>query len=79
MVVDNTASPADALSRQQVDYGALDRPAVTRQAGTRADTQASAASATGNAATAQPNVSVSLENDDMAYLDVPAFLRRQND
>ena len=79
VVVDNTASPADALSRQQVDYGALDRPAVTRQAGTRADTQASAASATGNAATAQPNVSVSLENDDMAYLDVPAFLRRQND
>ena len=79
VVVDNTASPADALSRQQVDYGALDRPAVTRQAGTRADTQASAASTTGNAATAQPNVSVSLENDDMAYLDVPAFLRRQND
>jgi len=76
VVVDNTASPADALSRQPVDYGALDRPAVTRQAGTRAETQSGAA---GNAAAAQPNVSVSLENDDMAYLDVPAFLRRQND
>jgi len=79
VVVDNTANAADALSRQPVDYGALDRPAVTRQAGTRADTQTAAAAPAGNAATAQPNVSVSIEKDDMAYLDVPAFLRRQND
>jgi len=82
VVVDNTANPGDALSRQPVDYGALDRPAVTRQAATRAESQAgtaSPASAQGNAAVAQPGVSVTLENDDMAYLDVPAFLRRQND
>ena len=80
VVVDNTANPSDALSRQPVDYGALDRPAVSRQAGTRAESQAPAATAgAGNAAAAQPGVSVSLENDDMAYLDVPAFLRRQND
>ena len=77
VVVDNTANQTDALSRQQVDYTALDRPAVMRNpAAPRADQNTTA---TGAAAASQPGVSVSLENDDMAYLDVPAFLRRQND
>jgi len=79
VVVDNTANPGDALSRQQVDYASLDRPAVMRNpSAPRVDTQ-TAAGSSGAAAAAQPGVSVSLDNDDMAYLDVPAFLRRQND
>jgi len=69
VVVDNTANPAsagDALSRQQVDYGALDRPAVMRNpTAPRADAQntAGAATASGAAAASQPGVSVSIEND----------------
>jgi len=87
VVVDNTAT-ADALSRDQVDYAALDRPAVMRKPGQqRADAQANAnaAGAASSALQGQPGVSVALdtldarEEDSMAYLDVPAFLRRQND
>ena len=81
VVVDNTANSADALSRQQVDYAALDRPAVMRNpTAPRVEPQtAGGASAASGAAATQPGVSVSLDSDDMAYLDVPAFLRRQND
>jgi len=84
VVVDNTSN--DELMRQQVDYAALDRPAVMRNpTAPRADTSAaSAQSAIASSAAsaaqqqAQPGVSVSMD-EDMAYLDVPAFLRRQND
>jgi len=84
VVVDNTSN--EELMRQQVDYAALDRPAVMRNpAAPRADTSAASAqtamaSSAASAAQqqAQPGVSVSMD-EDMAYLDVPAFLRRQND
>ena len=72
--------------RQQVDYAELDRPAVMRNStAPRADSSAASAqtamaSSAASAAQqpAQPGVSVSMD-EDMAYLDVPAFLRRQND
>lgn len=80
VVVDNTSN--DELMRQQVDYAALERPAVMRNpTAPRADNTAMTSSAAAAAQTqSQPGVSVSLDADsDMAYLDVPAFLRRQND
>ncbi len=84
VVVDNTSN--DELMRQQVDYAELDRPAVMRNStAPRADSSAASAqtamaSSAASAAQqpAQPGVSVSMD-EDMAYLDVPAFLRRQND
>ena len=78
VVVDNTTK--SQLDREQVDYAALDRPAVMRNpTPPRADTQAMASAAAQTAtAPAQPGVSLSAD-EDMAYLDVPAFLRRQND
>ncbi len=80
IVVDNTGRKGEGFSRHQVDYSALDRPAVMRNPSVpRSDTHAVASSAASAAAAAsKPGVSVSMD-EDMTYLDVPAFLRRQND
>ncbi len=91
VVVDNTL--AERSPREQVDYRELDRPAVMRnRASSRAESLAperhSLPSATATAvtpavqqaATAPASQSAPVAADDsMAYLDVPAFLRRQND
>ncbi|MEM1231385.1 MAG: cell division protein FtsZ [Pseudomonadota bacterium] len=65
VVVDNTAAPTvDLGSDGAMDYGKLDRPAYARQAA---------------AAKAEGNLAAELEREDLDYLDIPAFLRRQAD
>ena len=86
VVVDNTQLMRE--SREQVDYKALERPAVMRNQ-TPPRTEAAPASPTAPAAPAMPQAPASQPNqaatpapaagEDLAYLDVPAFLRRQND
>ncbi len=65
VVVDNTAAPTvDLGSDGAMDYGKLDRPAYARHAA---------------AARAEGNLAPELEREDLDYLDIPAFLRRQAD
>lgn len=59
VVVDNTRRTASG----QIDYSALERPAVMRQ----------------SAASAQAVAAAPLADKDLEYLDIPAFLRRQAD
>ena len=54
---------ADMTADGQVDYRRLDRPAYARH----------------NAALQQDNLAEDLANQDLDYLDIPAFLRRQAD
>jgi cell division protein FtsZ len=65
VVVDNTtaAAPATTMPDGQLDYGMLDRPTFARQ----------------HAALKQDNLAEELDDPQYAYLDVPAFLRRQAD
>ena len=53
----------DMTTDGQVDYRKLDRPAYARH----------------NAALQQDNLAEDLANQDLDYLDIPAFLRRQAD
>jgi cell division protein FtsZ len=53
----------DDAMQGQVDYRKLDRPAYARH----------------NAALKQDNLAEDLEKQDLDYLDIPAFLRRQAD
>jgi cell division protein FtsZ len=65
-VVDNSAQQASVATRQEhaaVNYRDLDRPTVMRSQ-----------NHTSSAAAAKMN-----PNDDLDYLDIPAFLRRQAD
>ena len=90
-VVDNTSQAEPRKSNGEVDYGALDTPTVTRTR--RSQSQASRPAAgnpvqTQNQARGQAPISTDatarkLEepkaDQDMDYLDIPAFLRRQAD
>lgn len=69
-VVDNTRDAAKNRPDGSVDYGSLDRPTVMRQ-----QSRASASTNTGAAEAAAGKPA----GDDMEYLDIPAFLRRQAD
>lgn len=66
VVVDNTAPRVDVAAGGAMDYGKLDRPAYARQ-------QAAAA------VKPEGNLATELEREDLDYLDIPAFLRRQAD
>ncbi|UTW45042.1 cell division protein FtsZ [bacterium SCSIO 12696] len=86
-VVDNTTSQAEPRkSNGEVDYGELDKPAVNRVRRGQAQTRRP----NSNPAQAQVQPPVSTEatarkleepkaEQDMDYLDIPAFLRRQAD
>ncbi|MFK7912911.1 MAG: cell division protein FtsZ [Pseudomonadales bacterium] len=67
IVVDNTPR-LDVTADGSRDYGQLDKPAYTRH-------QQSAAAAV----KPEGNLAADLEREDLDYLDIPAFLRRQAD
>lgn len=85
VVVDNTQLMRE--DKDPVDYKALDRPAVMRnQSNPRTEASSGMATNTGGSASASAAVSANPSSqptpaagEDLAYLDVPAFLRRQND
>jgi cell division protein FtsZ len=62
-VIVDNVTLKEAAMDGQVDYKQLDRPAYARH----------------NAALKQDNLAEDLENQDLDYLDIPAFLRRQAD
>ncbi len=72
-VVDNTInSRAQVTASGMTDYSQLDRPAVMRNQSAQYATERMTASA--------PAASPRMEKDeDLDYLDIPAFLRRQAD
>ena len=87
-VVDNTAGQRTSAASSSPNYAELDRPAVMRNgnnnyhsgnsqygSGSSYTSQASAAAA----APALDRNPVSVPADDLDYLDIPAFLRRQAD
>jgi len=84
VVVDNTQLLRE--TRDQVDYKALERPAVMRNQSTPRADAAPAGTANAAAPVSQPTQAATATTapapapgEDLAYLDVPAFLRRQND
>lgn len=81
-VIDNTVSQRATASAASPNYADLDRPAVMRNNGSSYSPQYGSSSA---AYSAQPNTAQVAERaapaaaDDLDYLDIPAFLRRQAD
>lgn len=81
-VIDNTVSQRATSSAASPNYADLDRPAVMRNNGNSYSSQYGSSSA---AYSAQPNTAQVAERaapaaaDDLDYLDIPAFLRRQAD
>ncbi|HQQ73599.1 MAG TPA: cell division protein FtsZ [Pseudomonadales bacterium] len=81
-VIDNTVSQRATASAASPNYADLDRPAVMRNNGNSYSSQYGSSSA---AYSAQPNTAQVAERaapaaaDDLDYLDIPAFLRRQAD
>jgi cell division protein FtsZ len=81
-VIDNTVSQRATASAASPNYADLDRPAVMRNNGNSYSPQYGSSSA---AYSAQPNTAQVAERaapaaaDDLDYLDIPAFLRRQAD
>lgn len=84
-VVDNTVSPRAAAMATAPNYADLDRPAVMRnsggsyQAGQYGNANANAYAAQASAAQAVERTAMPSTADDLDYLDIPAFLRRQAD
>jgi cell division protein FtsZ len=75
-VVDNTRRTAAA---GEVDFSRLDRPAVSRKEQQTAASGKAQAATSQQASRAAAPVQVQEEDEDMDYLDIPAFLRRQAD
>ena len=71
IVVDNTPR-LDVTADGSRDYGQLDKPAYARQ-------QQGAGQHAAAAAKPEGNLAADLEREDLDYLDIPAFLRRQAD
>ena len=80
VVVDNTLVEREK-DKDLVDYSELERPAVMRNKAPGRPEPSVSAAVSATAAAAQSNREPIVPNpeEDMAYLDVPAFLRRQND
>lgn len=85
-VVDNTVSQRASAAVSSPNYADLDRPAVMRNGGSNnyqpSSQYGSGGSYASQAAAAVPAVDrnpVSAPADDLDYLDIPAFLRRQAD
>jgi cell division protein FtsZ len=74
-VVDNTA-PRQPITRQ--DYGNLDRPTVMRNSAASRQEEPVAESPEPQSK-ASPSKAAPEEDEDLEYLDIPAFLRRQAD
>ncbi len=86
-VVDNTMNQRGAAGLSTPNYADLDRPAVLRNGGAASyNAQFSAGAAYAQGSAAASSVSQAAErvgspqvSDDLDYLDIPAFLRRQAD